>query len=336
VIGRSGLAALGLVLGLACAAPLAAQTIQLPAGTAPGEAPTELSDLQARDARLFAVGWRLVTANAPFCERVISASGALLHDAAAYDRPGAVRSEFGLSGDIAVLAVAPGSPAARAGLAANDTLHTLNGRVLEEAFPQSDPAWQRLVDIKDALDTGLSEGPMALEWSRQGTARMRGSLEGIPACASRFEVLASGSGAVADGTRVLLGRDFPGFAYPEDEFAAAVAHELAHNLLRHRALLEPLGRPRSLVRLTERDADRLMPWLLANAGYDPHAAARFMKRWGPRHGGGLFRKRTHDGWDERAEFIAAEIAIVERLMAAEGSADWSRHFVAQATAEASD
>tara|TARA_R110002072_G_scaffold181232_7_gene337288 strand:+ start:23182 stop:24186 length:1005 start_codon:yes stop_codon:yes gene_type:complete len=334
VIRRSGLAALGLVLVLG--APLAAQTIQLPAGTAPGEAPTELSDLQARDARLFAVGWRLVTANAPFCERAISASGALLHDAAAYDRPGAVRSEFGLSGDIAVLAVAPGSPAALAGLAANDTLHALNGRVLEEAFPPSDPAWQRLVDIKDALDSGLSEGPVALEWSRPGAARMQGSLTGIPACASRFEVLASGSGAVADGARVLLGRDFPGFAYPEDEFAAGIAHELAHNLLGHRALLEPLGRPRSLVRLTERDADRLMPWLLANAGYDPHAAARFMKRWGPRHGGGLFRKRTHDGWDERAEFIAAEIAIVERLMAAEGSADWSRHFVAQARAEASD
>ncbi len=86
------------------------------------------------------------------------------------------------------------------------------------------------------------------------------------------------------------------------------------------------------MRLTERDADRLMPWLLANAGYDPHAAARFMSRWGPRHGGGLLRKRTHDGWDERVEFIGAEIAVVERLMAEQGSADWSRHFVAQATA----
>ena len=329
MIGRIGLAA----LALASAAPLAAQAIQLPPTAVPAQPLTELSDLQARDTRLFAAGWRLVTGNAEFCDGVTSAIGLLLHDAAAYGRPADVRGEFGLSGDIGVLAVAPGSPADLAGLAANDTLHSIDGLVLAEAFPPSDPAWQRLVDIKDALDARLTGGPVALEWNRQGGASGQSTLAGVPACASRFEVLASGAGAVADGARVLLGRDFPGFAYPQDEFAAAVAHELAHNLLHHRALLEPLGRPQALVRLTERDADRLMPWLLANAGYDPHAAARFMSRWGPRHGGGLLRKRTHDGWDERVEFIETEIAIVERLMAQDGAADWSRQFVPQATAQ---
>ncbi|OBX20117.1 hypothetical protein A9995_05860 [Erythrobacter sp. QSSC1-22B] len=323
--------------GLASAAPLAAQAIPLPA-TAPAqdEPPTELSDLQTRDARLFAAGWRLVTANAPFCGDVIPATGLLLHDAAGYGEPAQVRGEFGLSGDIGVLAVAPGSPAALAGIAANDTLHSLDDRVLDEAFPPSDPAWQRLVDINDTLDGAMAAGLVALEWSRPGAVPAQSLVASIPACASRFEVLASGSRAVADGSRVLLGRDFPGFAYPEDEFGAAVAHELAHNLLRHRALLEPLGRPRALVRLTERDADRLMPWLLANAGYDPHAAARFMSRWGPRHGGGLLRSRTHDGWDERLEFIETEIAQVERLIAEQGSADWSRHFAPQATQAAAD
>lgn len=333
MIRRCGLAALA--LALASGTALAAQPVlaQAPVESAPL---SELADLQARDARLFAAGWRLVTGNAPFCDSASPAIGLLLHDAAAYGRPAEVRSEFGLSGDIGVLAVAPGSPAALAGVAANDTLAAIDGRALDEAFPPSDPAWQRLVDIKDTLDAGLTEGPVALEWARPGAARAQSSIAGIPACASRFEVLASGARAVADGSRVLLGRDFPGFAYPEDEFAAAVAHELAHNLLRHRALLEPLGRPRALVRLTERDADRLMPWLLANAGYDPHAAARFMSRWGPRHGGGLLRKRTHDGWDERVAFIETEIAAVERLMAEEGTADWSRHFVAQAKADAPD
>ena len=87
-----------------------------------------------------------------------------------------------------------------------------------------------------------------------------------------------------------------------------------------------LWRKRRAVRLTEREADRLMPWLLANAGYDPGAAHRFMVRWGKKHDPGVFRKRTHDGWDERAEFIAAEIPLVERLLKSEGHADWSRHF----------
>ena len=78
--------------------------------------------------------------------------------------------------------------------------------------------------------------------------------------------------------------------------------------------------------MTEREADRLMPWLLANAGYDPAAALRFMERWGPHHDGGIFRKRTHDGWDERADAIAAEVAIVSTEMAASGSADWRKLF----------
>ncbi|MEM8723912.1 MAG: hypothetical protein AAGE86_00175 [Pseudomonadota bacterium] len=124
----------------------------------------------------------------------------------------------------------------------------------------------------------------------------------------------------------MLGMNFPGFAYDEEIFAGAVAHELAHNLLGHRKWLEANGEGRRNVRRIEREADRLMPWLMANAGYDPEAAYRFMTTWGPKHDGGLFRARTHDGWDERAEFIAAEIPLIKELMEREGAADWSVHF----------
>ena len=111
-----------------------------------------------------------------------------------------------------------------------------------------------------------------------------------------------------------------------DEVAAAIAHELAHNVLQHRAWLDANGRKRSNVRLIEREADRLMPWLLANAGYDPAAAARFMERWGPVHDGGIFRARTHDGWDERVEFIAAEVDKIRELSSNGTAADWSSRF----------
>ena len=70
----------------------------------------------------------------------------------------------------------------------------------------------------------------------------------------------------------------------------------------------------------------MIPWLLANAGYDPAAATRFMERWGPSHDGGIFRSRTHDGWDERAEFIAAEVAKIEAHLAAGQLADWKTLF----------
>ena len=45
------------------------------------------------------------------------------------------------------------------------------------------------------------------------------------------------------------------------------------------------------MRRTEREADRLMPWLLANAGYDPAAAARFWRQWGKKHDAGLLMVR---------------------------------------------
>ena len=286
---------------------------------------TALTELQARDAQLFAVGWRLAAANAAFCEGAAPALGLSVLDAGSFADPAAVRRQLGLSGDLAVGAVAPGSPAAAAGLAVNDTLIAIGGLNLTERFPRRKPTWQRLVDVSAALDTAGARSPVVLTVSRNAASRTV-TLDAVPACPSRFEVLDSGGKAMAEGTRVIFGRSFPGFGYPEPEFAAAVAHEFAHNLLRHRARLDDSGRSLGNVRLTEREADRLMPWLLANAGIEPAAATRFMERWGPRHDGGLFRNRNHEGWDERADAIRDEVAKVGARMASEGKADWANHF----------
>ena len=306
---------------IACVALL----IAAPLHAAPRNDPA-LTELQARDAQLFAVGWKLAAANAPFCGGAAPALGLSLLDAGGFRDSAAVRRQLGLGGDIALGAVAPGSPAAAAGLAANDTLLAIGDERLAERFPLRKPVWQRLIDVTAALDAAAASGPVALTVAR-GTASPRTvTVTGVAACPSRFEVLDSGGKAMAEGTRVIFGRSFPGFSYPAPEFAAAVAHEFAHNLLTHRKLLNAAGRSLGNVRLSEREADRLMPWLLANAGMDPHAATRFMERWGPRHDGGLFRNRNHEGWDERADAIRAEVAKVEALLASEGKADWGRHF----------
>ncbi len=311
-----------------CAALILAAPLQ----GAPGRNKA-LTELQARDAQLFAIGWRLATANAPFCERAAPALGLSVLDAASFGNPAAVRAQLGLSGDLAVGAVAPGSPAQAAGLAANDTLIAVDGVALSERYPRAKPAWQRLIEVTAALDAAATRGPVLLTVARGDAPPRTVTVTGAPACPSRFEVLDSGGKAMAEGTRVIFGRSFVGFGYPEDEFAAAVAHEFAHNLLRHRARLDAAGRSLGNVRLTEREADRLMPWLLANAGIAPSAATRFMERWGPRHDGGLFRNRNHEGWDERADAIRAEVARVESLTAGGGRADWSRHFERELLAE---
>ena len=303
----------------------AALLLSAPAMAAPQSEP-DLAELGARDRQLFATGWRLASANASFCQRAAPALGLAVLDAGGFGDPEAVRRQLELSGDLAVGAVAPGSPAAAAGVAAGDTLVALNGESLAQRFPRAKPVWQRLIDVTAALDTAASAGPVELTLARVGEPARTVILRGMPACPSRFEVLDSGGKAAAEGTRVIFGRSFPGFSYPEAEFAAAVAHEFAHNLLAHRAALDAEGRSLGNVRATEREADRLMPWLLANAGWEPEAAIRFMERWGPRYGGGLFRKRTHEGWDERTEAIRAEVAKVQGLMTSEGKANWARYF----------
>lgn len=304
------------------AAPLAAQPA--PAIDYAAEK-AAIGRFQDADQRLQDVGWRLVRGNVGFCPKVVPSVGLQLQDMASYGAPGIARKALGLTRDFAVQTAAHGSPAALAGGV------TRNREIvrLERLDPNAWPAgkamdWQRLVWAHDHVEAMLAEhGGIAIGFADGAEVR----LQPVEVCASRFELMGEGDKAVADGNRVVIGIDFPAFAYPEEElFAALVAHELAHNVLGHDAWLDTHGRSRRHVRRTEREADRLMPWLLANAGYDPAAAARFWDRWGRKHDAGLLMVRNHDGWDERVEFVTAELPLIAGLVTREGRADWRSHF----------
>ena len=309
-------------LAVSLAAPALADSTE-----APGPSPLEV--FQTKEDLLFRAGYRLATANSVFCERTIAVSGLLLHDADSYGDPESVRRLFALSGDIGVQAIADGSPAASAGLSRNATILAIAGTTIAADWPTTEPRWKRVFALRDAIDAALAAGPVDITWQTAGAPARTATITGVSACPTRFELVTSKSNAAADGERVLVGEDFPGLGYGEDMLAAAIAHEMAHNILQHPQTFGEIGWKRSLVRLSERDADRLMPWLLHNAGYDPLAAVAFMRRWGPRHGGWIFRARTHDGWDERVEFIEAELPKIEQARSerTDGLVDWSRHFV---------
>jgi hypothetical protein len=306
------------VAGLLLAAPLAAQPIDYAAERA------AIARFQDADQRLQDVGWQLARGNVGFCPKVVPSIGLQLQDMASYGAPDIARKALGLSGDFAVETAARGSPAAASGAL------TRNREIvaLERFDPNQWPAgakmdWQRLVLAHDHIEAMLTEhGGIAVGFADGSTVR----LQPAEVCATRFELMGEGTKAVADGSRVVIGINFPAFAYDEPVFAALVAHELAHNVLQHDAWLDRNGRSRKHVRRTEREADRLIPWLLANAGYDPAAGVTFMRQWGSKHDAGLLVLRKHDGWDERAEFIAAELPIIADLMAREGRADWTAHF----------
>ena len=285
--------------------------------------PDDFSELRAKDTRIQRLGYTLAVGNAPYCSVTRPSLGLMLHDIAVYEEDGRLRSALGLTGDIAVQVVVPGSPAVGV-LTPDMTIASIEDTAISDIPFEEKRKWSRMTELNALLDQSLDkDGSVTLGLQNGRTVELKGT----PACATRFEVGGIGKRAVADGERVVIGNKFPGLAYDDPELAAVMAHELAHNVLGHRALLDAQGRGRKLVRATEREADRLAPWLLANAGFEPEAALRFMQTWGPDHSGGwLLRKRTHDGWDERAEMIAAEAALVRAHLEADGTADWKTRF----------
>ena len=311
----AALAALALV-----AAPAAAHARDL----APQQA-NVYRQLQALDARVQSVGWRLVRANAPFCKVTRLAIGLLLQDSHSWSDPAAMRESLGLSSDIAVGAVAVGSPAERAGLAINQPLLG----IADEGFPDSKPGdYRRLAALHDRIDDALRGGGSVALAIGTDAGRRTVSVAGEPACASRFELLTDGDSARADGARVLVTRKLVDDLPEDDLLAAAIAHELAHNLLRHPQKRTEEGKGWNKIRHNEREADRLSVWLLANAGFDTAGAVRFQREWMRGRDWG-FLTPTHDAWDERIDMIEQERALIAGQTArgiGPGAYDWSARF----------
>ncbi|QNE05652.1 M48 family metalloprotease [Croceicoccus marinus] len=295
------------------------------APAAPAREADSYRQLQALDARVQSIGWRLVRANAPFCTVTLPAIGLLLQDSHSWSDPAAMRDALGLASDITVGAVAEGSPAQRAGLAANQPVLAIAGK----PFPDSPPGdYRRLAALHDRIDDALRGGGTVALTIGTGTGQQTLSIAGEPACASRFELLTGGDSARADGARVLVTRALVDAVAEDDLLAAAIAHELAHNLLRHPQKRTEEGKGWNRIRHDEREADRLSVWLLANAGFDTADAVRFQREWMRGRDWG-FLAPTHDAWDERIDMIEEERALIARQAAQgirPGSHNWSARF----------
>ena len=179
---------------LAFAAPLSAQ--QPPDPGFNSDAILALKGLQLLDHRLNAIGYRLIAANASFCEPKIAQSGLLLHDIDQYPDQALARFALGIDGLLAVNAVAPDSPAEKAGLLAGDTILAINGVKIED-IPLDDPAlakqplqYRRIAAVNDQMDKALARGDVTLDILRGGE-QSQVTVESRPACPSRFQITVS-------------------------------------------------------------------------------------------------------------------------------------------------
>ncbi|QNA86767.1 M48 family metalloprotease [Sphingomonas sp. So64.6b] len=118
----------------------------------------------------------------------------------------------------------------------------------------------------------------------------------------------------ADGIYAQVSSDLAALAETDDELAAVLAHELAHNILHHRlrldglsvsrGLLASFGRNARLIRQTEIEADRLSIYLLSRAGFDAEKGMVIWERLGRRASG--LRDTTHPQWRERLRLMTVE------------------------------
>ncbi len=285
---------------------------------------------QAHEARLLSIGWRLARANAALCQRSPSAIGLMLTHVRQFKDPDRARAALGINGDVIVEAVATGSPAQSAGLRAGAQVLAIGGRAVT-ALADSQVKGDAAADaLHDQIDSQLAaSGRVTLRVAAPGEAPRDITVVGEPACRARFAMLKTGTTAGTRGFIIEIAVQLLAETPSDDEAATMVAHELAHNIFGHWQHTLAAGKNNYVaIRRNEREADRMAPWLMANAVYDPAAAPRFFAAWGPRHSGGMTRAPTHDSWQERVAAGSAELPAIAAARASQAGslADWRARF----------
>lgn len=262
---------------LACA-----ETTTINDPVAQTEAPRSLSN---DGARVASVVFRLATAGADVCPITTATSGLLLGDPPASPSTAGVpaRRQSSLRDGLVVLATAPGSPADRSGLRPGDTLLAMNGlSLLTHAVDGVAAAY-------DILERPTAAQGVTFRY-RRGAQEQDATIRPVRGCRSRVRLLPSDRvRAAANGIALTVTTGLLAYVANDDELALAVAHEMSHNALGHRAVRDAIAGASSSARAatvqrTEREADRLAYVLMARAGYDIGVAPAFWTRLhrGPR------------------------------------------------------
>lgn len=272
----------------------------LPAATSPRDA--AFAELREQDQRIADIAHRLAVRGVPHCPgRLAPQSGIRIHAIEQYDakdrRAAADYFGFGLGLLPNVLAVAESSPAKSAGILPDDAIVSVDGVNVRGSD------YAAVERARTALATGLADGVARITLARRGKKVVE-ALAAEPGCLSEVELIpARKLNASADGRIVQVTTAVLAETADDAELAFVIAHEMAHNILGHRAQLDRKGRSARKIRETEVEADRLAIKLMIAAGYDPRAAARFWSRFGKKTGAGIFSDGTHLRTKARVELL---------------------------------
>lgn len=293
------------------------------ASAAPGPIPGRFELLRERDLRVATVAYRLSTANASQCKRMLAPQlGFVLHSIEQYvpaDRAEAART-LALGANVGVMAVVAVSPAASAGLRAGDQLISVNGRSLGIHSNGSMPTRESVEAMQQLLMAELQRGAVTLRvGAADGTRDLR--IVAAQGCPSNVELVSGAAvNAWADGSRVMVSEGLLARCITDDDLALVIGHELAHNLLHHRRRLEAEGITSSTllpmnetvshaIRETEEEADRTGVNLAEAAGYSLSDTGKFMAALlNP----GITMAATHPDLERRLTLLLAAITEAQR------------------------
>ncbi len=213
---------------LASARPAAPEAV--PTLEARGPHEIAFRSVFADSVRLHRMAGRVLRAGAALCEEGGRASAGLAF-ATVHDFPRAwqkvARAAAGLGDRPRLLFVVPGSPADRAGLAAGDEIHAIEGRRVPSG-PGATRATARLLQTR--LLKAVANDPFTV--TVHGSAMRTVSIRPDRVCDDRI-VLGEEeeADATGDGERIVLSRGMMRLAASDYELAWIVAHQLAHNVL---------------------------------------------------------------------------------------------------------
>jgi hypothetical protein len=287
----------------------------------------QLTGLRTLDSRVATIGHRLAVASLDLCRDRQWLPGFVIHDLSQYGvshRDAAIRA-FGLDRGPGVLALAEAGPADRHGLRLDDVLVTADGAGLSREAPSAGRSFDQVERMLDVIERAFADGSAELAVLRGGE-RLAIRIAAEQGCPSRFQLIPSRRlNARADGRYVQVTSAISQYVLDDQELAAVLAHEFAHNILHHRVRLDEagvargffgnFGRNARLIRETESEADRLSIYLLERAGYDPEAAVRFWARFG-RRGLNFLGSPTHPNWRARIALFEEEIRHIREARAA--------------------
>jgi len=281
--------------------------------------------------RLYRVAYPLLRAATPLChDRLRPGMGYVLvsrSDFAQEMRTAASRV-FGVDDGLQVLDVLPDSPAAQAGLHVGDRLLAVDG--FQVATREGEEK-----RLHDYLRRGAPGAPRRVTVQRSGRP-LTVTLRPDTLCDYGLGIVGSDAvNAMADGDNVILTKGMMRFAETDQELSLVVAHELAHNTMKHvdakrsnatgglildvlaaaagvntQGMFQNIGAS-AYSQDFEAEADYVGMYIMARAGLPLHGAADFWRRMAAEHPAGIASNHAASHPASAERFLALQHTVQE-------------------------